>query len=259
MLTSSFSVSKDLVYSPRELLDIYFHGINIPRDKQARITDETLEAQIRFAQRELEDHLGIKLAPQLYKEKVHFYREDWAKWGRIGTQYPVRDALSMIGLADTTRQIIYPSTWLVNKENNDEIYERTIYVLPIEGSSIAFTTNSVPFTGAAPQWYARGRTQIPTYWTVEYLTGFKKIPASLANAVGKIAAINLFNILGDIVIGAGIASQSVGFGGLSQSISTTSSAENSAYSARIKQYLAELKEIKPILEKVYGGIDMAVL
>jgi hypothetical protein len=62
----------------------------------------------------------------------------------------------------------------------------------------------------------------------------------LVRAIGLLAAIHPFNILGDIVIGAGIASVSTSIDGISQSITTTSSAENSAFSSRIIMHRNEL-------------------
>ena len=54
-----------------------------------------------------------------------------------------------------------------------------------------------------------------------------------------------------LIIGAGIANQSLSIDGLSQSIGTTSSAENSGYSARIKSYQTEIKETVGRIRLVY--------
>ncbi len=62
----------------------------------------------------------------------------------------------------------------------------------------------------------------------------------LVRAIGLSASLHPFNILGDIVLGAGIASISGGVDGVNMSVNTTSSAENSAYSARIRMYEREL-------------------
>lgn len=62
----------------------------------------------------------------------------------------------------------------------------------------------------------------------------------IVRAISLRSAIHIFNILGDIVLGAGIASFSTSVDGVSQSISTTSSAENAAYSSRIIMHRKEL-------------------
>ena len=259
MYNSSFKVRKDLIFSPRELLDIYFHGINIPTDDRAKLSDRALLFYLESAQTWIENTLSVKLTPQEYEENVTFYSHEWRQWGRVGTTFQVREALAMEGFVGSLSQIEYPVEWLSVKRSDGGFYTRAIFVVPVTNASVAFKSNDLVAAGVSPHRYLLNLGTIPNYWTVRYITGFEKIPSDLANVVGKYASINLFNILGDIVIGAGIASQSLGFDGLSQSISTTSSAENSAYSARIKQYLAELKEEIPRLQGVYGGLTLAVL
>jgi len=62
----------------------------------------------------------------------------------------------------------------------------------------------------------------------------------IVRAIGLLAGIHPMNILGDIIIGAGIATISTLFDGISQSINTTASAENHALSARILMHREEL-------------------
>ena len=97
------------------------------------------------------------------------------------------------------------------------------------------------------------------YWRVRYLTGFTEIPTDLLNVIGKTAAINIFHIAGDLILGAGIASFSLGVDGLSQSISSTSSATNAGYGARILGYQDDIKKMMPILIAKYGGFTVTTL
>tara|TARA_R110000824_G_scaffold355998_1_gene543213 strand:- start:291 stop:521 length:231 start_codon:yes stop_codon:yes gene_type:complete len=74
------------------------------------------------------------------------------------------------------------------------------------------------------------------------------------------ASIGVFDIAGDLVAGAGIASLSISVPGLSQSIGTTSSATNSGYGARIKSYQEQIKKALPNLRRFYGkGTRMTVV
>ena len=68
-----------------------------------------------------------------------------------------------------------------------------------------------------------------------------------------------FNIGGDLILGAGIASMSLGIDGLSQSVATTSSAENSGFSSRIIMYNKEIKSTLEKLKGIYKGINFTVL
>jgi hypothetical protein len=76
--------------------------------------------------------------------------------------------------------------------------------------------------------------------------------------VGMIASMGPFNIAGDMIAGAGIASQSIGIDGLSQSVSTTSSATNAGYGARIIQYQKDVKDQIKHLQNYYKGPRLTV-
>ena len=83
--------------------------------------------------------------------------------------------------------------------------------------------------------------QIGSYWRVGYITGFgcSELPYDILEVIGKTASMNIFNMLGDIILGAGIASQSISIDGLSQSISSTASATSAGYGARLINYNKE--------------------
>ena len=124
-----------------------------------------------------------------------------------------------------------------------------------QGNASGITFNGV--FGANLIW--RSRSYIPNYWRVRYLTGFTEIPADLLNIIGKVASINVFHIAGDLILGAGIASFSLGIDGLSQSISSTSSATNAGYGARVIAYQEDVKKLMPILKAKYGGFTVTTL
>jgi hypothetical protein len=99
-------------------------------------------------------------------------------------------------------------------------------------------------------------------WKVVYKAGFLpgKCPLNIKELIGMKAAMGPLNIAGDLIAGAGIASKSIGIDGLSQSISTTSSATNAGYGARILQYNKEIKERLQRLKDYYGiNLSMAVM
>lgn len=86
-----------------------------------------------------------------------------------------------------------------------------------------------------------------------------RIPSQLLEYTGVNAAMSLLITAGDLVIGAGVASMSRSIDGLSQSINTTASAENSAYSARIRMLRDTAKEIYERAMRDFRPIDMFVL
>ena len=113
-----------------------------------------------------------------------------------------------------------------------------IQVMPQYGTLSSFDPATAMFAGFGMHHYA------PSMIYLDYDAGIEGTPDELdddlVRAIGLMTSIHLFNILGDIIIGAGIASISTSFDGFSQSVGTTASAENSAFSARILEYEREL-------------------
>ena len=90
-------------------------------------------------------------------------------------------------------------------------------------------------------------------WTADTL------PADLKHAIGiKGATLLLLHVAGDLILGAGIASQSLSVDGLSQNIDTTSSAMYNGYSARAhdlgKQYDKVIKALKSQYTMTHFGV-----
>lgn len=94
---------------------------------------------------------------------------------------------------------------------------------------------------AAPE----GLDGLTVAWTLS------TIPDDLRECIGLRASMLALDVAGDLIIGAGIASQSTSMDGLSQSIGSTSSATNSGYGARVLQFERELKLIMPALRGKY--------
>lgn len=257
-ILQALSSKGESVISPDELKSRYFFGIPIIDSQGNPMPDSTIIDFINFATLELEGYLNLKLSKEIIKEVLNFTAQDWRAWGFIPTTYPVLEVYSLEGKIGTIeKQIEFPKEWLSVKRSTDPFAaQRRVHVIPTIGS---VTGNTVAFSGISAQlgWFTM--SVIPDYWVLEYCTSFKKVPGDIVDAVGKLAAINIFNNLGDIILGAGIASQSIGIDGLSQSISTTSSATNSGYGARIGQYEGELKLKLPQLKNKYMGIVLGVL
>lgn len=77
--------------------------------------------------------------------------------------------------------------------------------------------------------------------------------------VGLVASMLPLDTAGDLIIGAGISSQSLSMDGLSQSISTTSGVENSGYGARMISYRKRLEGVAKQLTRHYRPINMFVV
>lgn len=253
---TSYNINQGVVISPSELKELYFYGIPIQERNGREMSENTILTMIRSAQEQIEGYLSVKLQKQIIEERITFRREHWDNYNFLQVSYPARKAFSLEGWIAQIKQVSYPSEWLTTRETNDGFsYYRQVNLVPI-GSG---TGTVVAFSGLMPFVGMRGMNQIPNYWKVTYSTGYDKIPNDILTALGKLASIHIFHQMGDIILGAGIASMSLGVDGLSQSISTTSSATNAGYGARIINYINDLKVELPRLHDKYSGLFFTCL
>lgn len=239
--------------SPQDMKDRYFFGIEIIDQQGNPMPDETINSFIEFAVTEIEGYLDVKLSTQIVKETLDYNINDWRGWGYIPVQFPVLEVYSLKGKVGGVEQIEFPKSWLSIKKSTDPYApHRKIHIVPNIGSAVS---GEVAYSGITPHLGWFNMKTIPDYWVIEYCTSFKKIPPDIVDFVGRLASINIFHNLGDIILGAGIASQSIGIDGLSQSISTTSSATNAGYGSRIIGYVDDMKRGLPKLKQKYLGIS----
>ena len=250
------------VMSPSELLSVYLYGVAIQSQDGTDFSEQDIQFYLESAQQEVERFLNIKLQLQLFNDNVSFNRaEYYNEFPIMRTRYPVNTPLSLTGFYKKIEQISYPQEWLSSTQNSDGAYQRRMSIVPTSGSAVG-TSQDVILTGITVQWGSlRGLTNLPDYWNMQYVTGYdcENIPMDVVNVIGKFAAIGLFNIAGDLILGAGIASQSLGLDSLSQSISSTSSATSSGYGARIIQYSKEIDQTLKRIKNNIKGINLTVL
>lgn len=254
-LDIEFTRDTELVLSSSALQKRYFFGIDLVDQSGNKMAESAINFYTKAATKELEGFLNIRLGKQIIEEDLSYYLNDYKNWGHIPTTYPCIQPIQLIGYIGDVEQTQYPSEWLRTKKTNDGVsYHRQVFLVPASGST---STERIQYSGITPHagWF--GNQSIPYYWNFRYCTGFEKIPEDILNAIGKLATINIFHELGDIILGAGIASQSIGLDGLSQSISTTSSATNAGYGARITGYVDDLKQAMPRLKDKYDGFNLA--
>lgn len=78
------------------------------------------------------------------------------------------------------------------------------------------------------------------------------LPSNIKHLIGLKSACNfILQVAGDLILGAGIASSSIGIDGLSQSIQTTSSAMYSGYSSRIDYYEKQYETLRAAIKAEY--------
>lgn len=266
MPTLSFTIKNvkntGLVINTKELLAFYFHGINLESRQGTELSEEAIEFYIVSATQEIEKYFDLKLIKEKIYEVGDYYRNEFNNKGFVKTIYPVNTPIALRGLLGDQEQIEYPQQWLTSNHLQGEGKNRQIVVVPNSNLSDLVLGAAVYGGTIIPYLGLINSQQIGAYFHKEYITGWDcdDIPQDLLNLIGKLAAIPIFNVLGDIVLGqAALASYTLSIDGLSQSINTTNSATNAAYGARIINYTKEINESVERLKGVYKGITFTAI
>ena len=77
----------------------------------------------------------------------------------------------------------------------------------------------------------------------------------IVRAAQLLSAMLPLNIAGDLLLGAGIASQSISIDGLSQAVASTASATSAGYGARLINFNTELKSVMKSLRAKYSKMN----
>lgn len=253
-LIIKYKKNTGLILSVSELWDIYLYGIKIQGGEGPTFSNEAMRIYIEAAQKEIENYFNLLFEKQLVdKETTSYYRDDyWTHFPILQTKYPVREPMSLIGMLAKMEQIVYPQGWLFCEKDMAGVGKRRISVVPTGASTTQGNANVI-LTGITSQIGFQRFENIPDYWNMQYITGFDldRLPMDLINVTGMLACFGPLGIAGDLILGAGIASMSLGIDGLSQSIASTSSATNSGYGARILLYQKQIKDTVSKIKLVY--------
>lgn len=246
-----------LILNDRELLTLFFYGIDIVNKQGTLMDPDMLNFYIESAQQEVEKFLGIKIVKQVVTERSDYYRNEFQDRGFVRVKYPVKQTVKLDGYLGNQALISYPGTWQIANRVNSTATSRQITIVP--NSNVAdLVLGAVVYGGTVlPYLGLVNSDNIGSYWMAQYITGFDfdELPMDLFHLIGKLASIPVFDVLGDIVLGLpALASYSISLDGLSNSISSTNSATNAAYGARIINYQKEIEQTLKKLTGIYKGI-----
>jgi hypothetical protein len=237
-----------------QLKQRYFHGIDITDDDGVPLPDSVFQFYILAAIRALEHEIDVPIIPTSFVEKHDYYREDYHAFNFLKMDY--RPIISVeefrVQYPSGQNVVIFPEEWLrIHRA------EGQIQVVPTAGTLSEILVGQ---GGSFLPAIYNGLAYLPDLFELSYTAGFEdgKLPANIRDVIGKIASLGPFNLFGDLIVGAGIATQSLSLDGLSQSIGSTASATNAGFGARILAYQREIKEVLPLLRKYYQGIRMVV-
>jgi len=244
------------IISVDELKTNYLFGLDLTDDSGTEYPDSLYEFFIKSAVSWLEHRLDIPIAARTIEEEKHdYFAEDYRQYIWMKLKEAPVISVSEVRMVLPGEQVVqtFESSWIhVQKESGQ------LQLLPGTGSAGSILLGA---GGAYISMIYRNNRFIPDAFRVDYTAGFApgEVPPLITDVVGKKASFGPLNIAGDLLGGAGIASQSISVDALSQSFNTTSSATNAGYGARLLQYTKEIKEVLPMLEKYYKGIRLAVI
>ena len=241
------------IISVAELKTNYLFGLDLTNDSGEEYPDSLYEYFIKSAVSWIEHKLDIDLRPVVRTEYQDWNYDDYSKWMALYVDHFPIIAVESVTLKLPGGQVImtYENDWLqVQKESGQ------IHIVPGDAAGV------LTFVGQGSVLpLMNAHKFIPNAWIIQYTSGFSpdSVPDILRDLVGKTASFGPLNIAGDLLGGAGIASQSISMDGLSQSFNTTSSATSAGYGARLLQYQKEIKEVIPTLRRYYKGARISVV
>lgn len=206
----------------------------------------------------LQNLLDITISETEFIGERHDYiRNDYQNWGYIQLEHnPVKEVKGIRLMYGNRPSVEIPLDWVQLNKLTGQI---TLFPSAGSANSLIIGQTGMLF-GFQSQWdYA------PMLWEVDYVAGIDETDSSmplnlLLEAVNKRAACGILNVWGDLIIGAGIANQSVSIDGVSQSVGTTQSAMFGGASARVNEYTKDLTEnLLPALRMRFGGLRMVVI
>ena len=237
-----------------DLIDNHFQGIDLATYDGTPFTRTFLVSSLNSAIDRAEQMFDICITPREIKGELHDFEGnnlfDSYQYTPLFKR-PVKEIKSMYYKMGNQRILEIPKDWIqLDKRVGD------VTIFPVSGS-----VNYIqPAVGVAMP-YFMVRSYVPMAISIDYRAGMDKdeIPHNLLDWIYKTAAITIFEVWGDQIIGAGIASSSISIDGLSQSIGTTQSAMYGGASARILEYRKDLEELTPIIRKYFSRFDSVVL
>ncbi len=236
-----------------EMRKRFLHGVNFLDDDGNDFEPSVFQFALSAAISEFEHKLNMAITPTEFVDYIDYDFNDYNNFGYLNLKHkPVLSVASVqLQLIQGKTLIDFPPEWI-------RLYSESgqIQITPTSGTVSGFMIGN---SGFLPTVYGVTRN-FPQMIKVTYTAGFEqdKIPNVINNIIGLNASIPLLITAGELIIGAGIASESIGLDGLSKSVTSTASAMYNGYSARILEYRNILKVQEPLVMKYYNGINFRV-
>lgn len=245
------------VMSAQDIKDTYLYGVATNAPNTPEIPDESLSFWIEKATSSLEDALTIRIKKQIINEDLDFDYQSAKEWYYLKATYPINEVLRLegsYGMGNAEARVTTVPLEYVNvrRTGSRETAPRVLHIV----------ANTLPITWQfyfTPTTLYANQNHIPYFWKIRYCTGFDIVPDELIGYIAMMAMVDILNVLGDVLFGAGFANFSLSIDGLSQSAGTTNSATSATFGARLGQYKKILDSQLEGLKATYKGITFSII
>lgn len=241
------------IVTPQEVRERWCFGLPLTKSNGEIMNDIDIKIYIYTAIKEVERRLGIFLRPtkivcnpiirdypdhyDLAEPPYDYNLKQYRHWGFLQLrQYPIIsvDKVQLV-LPNFQSVVDFPMDWV-------KVYPKVgqLNIVPYAGSPTVMTVAGAAGT-AFPFLTGQFSRNFPQAIWVDYTAGLAEVPEDLRSIVAKLAAIDVLGIAGDAIL-AGIASVGTSVDGMSENFSTTASATNATYGARILQLRGEVAD-----------------
>lgn len=252
--SAAFTASESLV-TPEELKTRYLFGIDLSDPTTGEeLPKETIQHAINTAISFLEHDLDIIIMSRSFTESYDYRAVDYIDFNMLKLKKrPVCSVEKLKAKFPQNRDLVdYPEEWYVVEKEAGQLQ-----LSPVEGT---FSGLIVTQGGSYLPLIYGTRQYWPHLFEVQYTAGFDNdcVPVIINDMIGMQASIHLFELLGDIVLGPGVASESTNLDGAGISKGTTASAMFHAFSARVESYRKKIEQYSNAVKKYYRGIPFVV-
>lgn len=235
------------------LRENYLFGVPLEDMYGNKMKEGMLDHYIRAAVQYTQRMLQVVIEPLVIVDEIHdYYANDVNNWTFFQLhKRPIMSVESMTLNYGDQQMFAIPQDWIRHPDNSGQIQ-----LFPTQGSAGSlFLTAGANFVPLLQGMYAYA----PSMWKISYTAGLSDVPDDMVEYIMKRASVGILQVWGDLIIGAGIANQTISIDGLSQSIGTTQSPEFSGAGARIKNYQDDMKILEQRLKDTYLGINFGVI
>lgn len=260
----------DYGWTPDAIRNAYMFGVRVQNPETGKEMDDTfyyhvLEVAIDKAEKELD----ISILPNIHKEEHDYYEQDFNSYMYIHTYKKPILQVENLQLEFNGRSVYkFPANWWKVENVGGHIHLYPTALMQVgQGASFNSIVSGYPYmAGMIPP---NGSTFAPQMIHVDYISGLLprkragvsqpwECPPSLEQLVIKYALKEIYQVWGNLIIGAGIANKSLEVDGISEVIGTTQSAMYGGASAQIIQINDDINELLKGL-KSYFGVNMVSL